>query len=288
MASDASGYLAGTFSRRLVSLSANVFFQSSVKHLLSQSDAMVLASMASLKDQGIYSLASNYGGLLARILFQPIEESSRNLFSALLSPNETDEPGVQSVDAAKSHVIDIMRGYGILSILIVPIGPTLAPHMLHILGGRRWTSPEVDGLISLYCYYIPFLAFNGITEAFVSSTATPAELRRNAGWMGAFSVSFAVAAYMFLKIGGLGAQGLVLANMVNMFARLLWSYAFIKAYFVHRKKEFALSNVSLRLRTYAAAGMSAALMMAQPEYFTTSSRGLLRAIAFGAAYTLVV
>ncbi|RDW74749.1 putative nuclear division Rft1 protein [Aspergillus mulundensis] len=184
-ASDNSTYIGGIFSWRLVTLSANVFFQSVVKHLLTQGDSMILAAMTSLQDQGIYSLASNYGGLLARILFQPIEESSRLIFSSLLNFKGGKRQG-DNVAAAKNHLLTVMRGYMMISILIIPLGPALAPKALHILGGRRWTAPEVDGLLALYCYYIPFLAFNGICEAFVSSTANPAELRKQAVWMGIF------------------------------------------------------------------------------------------------------
>ena len=43
-----------------------------------------------------FALASNYGGLLARLIFQPVEESSRNTFGRLLasstSPTVTTNP----------------------------------------------------------------------------------------------------------------------------------------------------------------------------------------------------
>lgn len=288
MCSGPSDYIAGRFSRPLVLLSASVFFQTVVKHLLSQGDSMTLASMASLEAQGIYSLASNYGGLIARILFQPIEESSRNLFSLLLSPSETRMRDLDTISAAKSHLIDILRGYGILSAIILPLGPVLAPRMVHILGGRRWTSPEVDSLLSLYCYYIPFLAFNGITEAFVSSAASPADLRRHTGWMGIFSACFAVAAYVFLKIGGLGASGLVWASIVTMALRLLWSYRFIRAYFRRHESELTLSDATLRLATVAAGVVSASIMPAGQEHPVSNIKSLLMALGFGAAYTLLV
>lgn len=249
---------------------------------------MILASMASLEDQGIYSLASNYGGLIARILFQPIEESSRNLFSALLSPSETKMRDTHAINAAKSHLVDILRGYGILSAIILPVGPVLAPRVVHILGGRRWTSPGVDGLLSLYCYYVPLLAFNGITEAFVSSAASTTDLRRHAGWMGAFSACFVSAAYVFLKIGGLGAHGLVWASIVTMAVRLLWSYIFIRAYFRRHQSDLAPSDTTLRLATYATGMISALAIPAGQEHFGPSIHGVIGIFVFGAAYALLV
>ncbi|KAL4937154.1 hypothetical protein BDV06DRAFT_203486 [Aspergillus oleicola] len=259
VSSDDTRYLGNIFSARLLTLSANVFLQSVVKHLLTQGDSMILAAMTTLQDQGIYSLVSNYGGLLARILFQPIEESSRTMFSSLLSSKRSK--GQQAdVAVAKTHLLNVMKLYMIIAVVIIPLGPALAPRALHILGGQRWSAPEVDGLLALYCYYIPFLAFNGIGEAFVSSTASPAELRKQTAWMSLFSACFALAAYFFLAMGGFGARGLVYANIVNMFVRITWSFSFVRKYFHEHKSELSLSEFNLRPLTYASGAIMAFLL----------------------------
>ncbi|KAL4998091.1 Rft protein-domain-containing protein [Aspergillus recurvatus] len=283
--SDNSVYVGGRFSWRLVTLSASVFFQSVVKHLLTQGDSMILAAMTSLQDQGIYSLASNYGGLLARILFQPIEESSRLIFSSLLSIGGSKDL-VANATTAKGHLLNVMRGYMMIAVLIIPLGPTLAPKALHILGGRRWTAPEVDGLLALYCYYIPFLAFNGIGEAFVSSVANPAELRRQAAWMGVFSACYAIAAYLFLSVGGLGARGLVYANIVNMSVRIIWSYSFVQKYLRQHKLELSMNEFALRPSTYAAGAIVAVLLL--ETEIQTNSYGDLIPFIIGAGYILLL
>ncbi|QQK43850.1 RFT1 [Penicillium digitatum] len=251
-----SNYFLGRFSRELTSLAANVFFQSLVKHLLTQGDTMMLVALSGLEDQGIYSLASNYGGLIARIIFQPLEESSRNLFSALLSRGVDGKLKNVHIHTAKNHLVDILRAYQVMSILIFPLGPMMVPQLLHILGGRLWASPKTRDLLSVYCYYIPFLAFNGITEAFVSSAANSQQIRKQTAWMGFFSACYALAAYMFLEVGNLGAYGLVLANIVNMVVRTFWSYSFIKSY-LHRNgcslytKEVAIRPASFILSALA-------------------------------------
>ncbi|KAL4744367.1 hypothetical protein BDW72DRAFT_188704 [Aspergillus terricola var. indicus] len=283
--SDSSAYIGGRFSRRLVTLSANVFFQSVIKHLLTQGDSMILATMAGLQDQGIYALASNYGGLLARVLFQPIEESSRLIFSSLLSSGENKDR-VANVTIAKDHLLNVMRGYMILAVLITPLGPTLAPKALHILGGRRWTAPEVDGLIALYCYYIPFLAFNGIGEAFVSSAADPVELRRQAAWMGVFSACFSIAAYLFLSVGELGARGLVYANIVNMSVRIIWSYSFVRKYLRQHKSNLTMNEFTLRSSTYVAGALVAVLLW--DIGVLTKSYGDLIPFSVGSGYVLLL
>ncbi|KAG8532514.1 uncharacterized protein KY384_002391 [Bacidia gigantensis] len=66
-------------------LASTLYAQSLFKQLLTSGDSYLIATLTTLESQGAYALASNYGGLLARILFQPIEESSRTLFARLLT-----------------------------------------------------------------------------------------------------------------------------------------------------------------------------------------------------------
>ena len=289
VSSKRSSYFAGRFSYQLLSLSASTFLQSAVKHLLTQGDSMILATMSSLEDQGIYALASNYGGLVARIIFQPIEESSRTLFSSLLNPRENTAPDPNSVKNAKAHLTGMLRGYGLLLIIIFPLAPSLVPLMLHLLGGRRWTSVQVDNLLMTYCYYIPFLAFNGITEAFVSSAANPVELRRQTVWMGAFSASFVFAAYIFLKVGNTGAQGLVWANIVNMTIRTVWSYFFINSYLRQYQDALVLAQFSPRIPTQISGVIATSIMIAKSQNPGDNFlHEFFRIVAFNGVYVLIV
>ncbi|KAL2844297.1 Rft protein-domain-containing protein [Aspergillus pseudoustus] len=280
-----SEYLLDRFPRLLLSLSANVFFQAVVKHLLTQGDSLILAAMTSLQDQGIYSLASNYGGLLARILFQPIEESSRTIFSALLS--STGAKGRDgNIRTARAHLLNVLRGYMVISVLVIPLGPSLTPRALYILGGRRWAVPEIDSLLASYCYYIPFLAFNGISEAFVSSAASPSQLRKQAAWMGLFSACFALAAYLLLAIGGMGARGLVYANIVNMFVRIVWSMRFIRRYLCQHNSDITFNEFALRPQTYAAGAAAMALFSAAEAKLP--SYGNILPFGLGGGYVLLM
>lgn len=247
---------------------------------------MILAAMSSLEDQGIYSLASNYGGLVARIIFQPLEESSRNLFSTLLSPNESGNRNAAQISIAKGHLTDLLRAYQLLSTLIFPLGPIMVPQVLRILGGRQWTSPQVGDLLSLYCYYIPFLAFNGITEAFVSSVANPREIRKQTVWMGAFSASYALAAYAFLEVWSMGGYGLVLANMVNMMVRTLWSYIFIRSYLRRHGDGLSVAEVSIQTPSYILTSLATVTMVTQR--LSGPDQDLFPAIAFSCCYTLLM
>ncbi len=212
-----------------MTLSGSFFLQSTFKHILTQGDTILISALASQRAQGIYALANNYGGLIARLLLQPVEEMSRNYFGKLLSSTNSTPPKTKVLEARKT-LITLLRSYSILSICIIAAGPTIAPLLLEIVAGSRWTSVGAGNVLATYCYYIPLLAFNGLAEAFVSSVATEAEIHRQTVWMLAFSAGFAGAAFVFLKVLGLGAEGLVWANALNMLLRIVWCTTFIRMY----------------------------------------------------------
>lgn len=207
-----------------------MYVQSGVKQLLSQADSYILVAVGGLEDQGAFALASNYGGLLARIVFQPVEESSRNVFGKLLAQSNTSEERKLGTKKASSHLSAALHFYSIISIVAFCFAPTLLPQLIRFVVGPRWFSAEVASILAAYAVYIPFMAFNGVTEAFVSSAATMAELRNQAIWMAGFTLSFAASAYVFLQVLNLGASGLVYANATNMLLRTLWSWWFIDRY----------------------------------------------------------
>ncbi|KAJ5172259.1 hypothetical protein N7492_004852 [Penicillium capsulatum] len=281
-----SEYFLGLFSRRLTSVATSVFLQSLVKHLLTQGDSMMLAAVSSLEDQGIYSLAANYGGLVARILFQPLEESSRNLFSTLLGPDEGKTQNKTRIRTAKDHLLDILRVYQLLSIFIFPLGPIMVPQILHVLGGDQWSSPHVIRLLALYCCYIPFLAFNGITEAFVASAASTREIQKQTVWMGVFSACYAFAAFLSLKVWSMGAEGLLLANAVNMTVRTLWSYFFIRSYLQKHSNGLHAKELCLRPITYILGATATTLMIT--KRFPGQDMGIFPATAASGIFAIFV
>lgn len=79
--------------------------QSSIKYVLTQGDSLLIATLASLQDQGAYALSSNYGGLIARMLFQPIEEASRNLFAKLCASPADDPASSEKAKTTKDSTL---------------------------------------------------------------------------------------------------------------------------------------------------------------------------------------
>lgn len=219
------------FPKYLLTLAGTMYMQSIFKLLLTQGDALILSFLSSLADQGAFALASNYGGLLARLVFQPVEESSRNTFGRLLSSDDNDRTKGQGKSSgqrpALRYLANILHFYLILSLPLVTLAPYILPLVVKHILSASWYTPSTALLLSTYCYYIPFMAVNGILDAFVTSVATPAQLRRQSLWMVACTAVYGGAAWVLLTKSGLGASGLIWANMVNMALRVVWSMWFI-------------------------------------------------------------
>lgn len=247
-----------------LTLAGSMMAQSVVKHLLTQGDTFLISLLSTTDIQGVYALANNYGGLLARLLFQPVEESSRSYFSRLLVASsdktvaKTVSPAVQE---AKKSFQTLTRLYILLSAVIVSLGPFAAPSLLAIVAGGRWIAAGAGDVLSMYCFYIPFLALNGLTESFVASVASEAEVHKQSMWMAVFSVAFATSAFVFMSVFPLGARGLVLANIINMLCRITWSLVFITGYFGRNKT--TLSFRSLVPESTVALALSTLVLMHQ-------------------------
>lgn len=255
-------YVFSLFSKPLLWLIGSLFFQTGIKWLLTEGDKLLIGALASLEDQGMYALSANYGGLIARMLFQPVENSSRNLFAKLCT---TDAPTVEvqtsekksasvkgeytspttsntkfestaksKLQTASTLLQDILRIYSIASLFAFAIGPTATPVLLRLVAGSRWSDSGAGEVLGTFCYYIPFLAINGVSEAFVAATASTKDLRNQSLWMTGFSALFAASAYVFLRVLGFGAKGLVWANCVNMALRIVFNLWFVKSYFRDR------------------------------------------------------
>ena len=261
-----------------------MYAQSVFKHLLTQGDALLIALFTTLSSQGVYALASNYGSLLARMLFQPIEESSRSLFGRLLSADKSAE----SSRSAYTYLTNALRLYALLSAVIVFLGPALAPLLLTRIAGPAWSNTSAPKVLSVYCYYIPLLAINGILEAFVSAVSTPSQLQVQSAWMLGFSAGFAATGYLLLSVYDLGAKGLVAANAVNMAMRIVWSWSFVRQFFREKGISLSIRQPLPRLLTIASGTLVAILL----DGWRRNSRGtfmeLLQVLVISGVYGVLL
>jgi small basic protein len=279
------------FSAPLLRLTGSLTLQSALKYILTQGDSLLITTLASLADQGAYALASNYGGLIARMLFQPIEESSRNMFAKLcadveptarfVEKKESKQKDEQNQNLAQaSRVLNtILRLYGIISLFAVTLGPTLAPILLSIVAGQKWSATSASKVLSTYCYYIPFLAINGVTEAFVAAVATNKELYAQSVFMGIFFALFAGSAWFFIGQLEMGGSGVVLANTVNMGLRIAWNTWFINGFFTRKGSGFNVLQALPSVTAMAPAVVIPTMMRMKPGIGFMARFGVLGELA---------
>ncbi|KAK4236691.1 Rft protein-domain-containing protein [Achaetomium macrosporum] len=245
------------FYRPTLQLASSMMAQSVVKHLLTQGDTFLVSILSTPTVQGVYALANNYGGLLARLIFQPIEESSRSYFSRLLAPSSssssysTPSTAPTKEKEASTALTSLLQFYMLLSLVITTLGPPAAAPLLTLIAGPRWTSSGAAACLAAYMWYVPLLAINGVAEAFVASVATEREVHAQSVWMAVFSVVFAAAGYVLLRVLEWGAVGLVVANGINMACRIVWCAVFIRGYFRRRGEEEGLEVLSVLPRATA-------------------------------------
>ncbi|KAH7407841.1 Rft protein-domain-containing protein [Cadophora sp. MPI-SDFR-AT-0126] len=285
--SDATDFILSYLSWPLLKLGGSFFAQSILKHILTQGDILLIASLSSPRTQGIYALANNYGGLIARLVLQPIEEISRNTFGKVLSSVD-GKPSRERVMEVRKTLLMLLRLYLLFSVCVVAVGPTVAPLLLKIAAGSRWTSSGAGHVLATYCYYIPLLAINGLTEAFVSSVATKSEIHKQTVWMLAFSTGFAGAAFVFLRVLQMGAEGLVWANALNMLFRIVWSTAFIQAYLKRYDSSLELSKLLPKPLTIATGAGTYAVLAQLESNFTGGIIDIIKSVAVAVPFVIIL
>lgn len=243
----------------------SLFVQMIFKHLLTEGDTLLTSYLFSVADQGIYSVISNYGSILARLLFQPIEEFLRVSFTRAFA-SET-----KNVAASLALMENLLVFYFDLSLLIVLGGYTNGAFMLRLLLGRseKWSASSVFDVFPQYVLYLPFMAFNGILEAFFSSASTQTEISRFSYFMSFLSISVLALLYVLAKHFHFGLDGLIFANMVNMTLRA--GYCLNYFFRFSTKHGVSVSRQGFRSRLGLPAITVATAFVIQSQFFRQSS-----------------
>jgi len=191
--------------------------------------------------------------LIARIIFQPIEETSRIRFSKMLAP----PAGTEAFKTASEALITLLSIQTSLSLILLVFGTAYLPIVLPVVLPRQYLSTSAPQVLNAWVWYIPVLALNGVLEAFISSVSTPHDLNKQSWWMAAFSVIYMGAAIQLYR-WQFGDASLVFANIINLSARIAYGVHFVSAFF---SKNSARSFLSWRSalpgwRLYLACGVS--------------------------------
>ncbi|AAS53386.1 AFR015Wp [Eremothecium gossypii ATCC 10895] len=211
-----------------------VYFQLCFKHLLTEGDKLIINSLCTVEEQGIYSLLSNYGSLITRMVFAPIEESLLLFLTRLLSDKTQ-----QNLHICMRVLVNLVKFYLYLALVIVIFGPTNSSFLLKFLIGSKWSSTSVLETIRVYCFYLPFLSMNGILEAFFASVASGDEILRHSYLMMLLSGVFLLNCWVFLAHFNLSLEGLIFSNIINMTLRIIYCSNYIRGFY---KRLFADSK----------------------------------------------
>ncbi|KAJ3179625.1 Oligosaccharide translocation protein rft1 [Geranomyces variabilis] len=218
------------FDRFLLSVAWSFTAQSGLKYALTEGDRLVLLWMGRGNDEkGAYKMVSDLGSLIARIVFQPIEEAARAFFSRTLTGGKALR--VRDVALSIDLLSTLLRFHLLLGAYFVFLAPNYSGTLIALLyGPAKASSPEIVLALAVYCFYVPLMGMNGIAEGFVQGVGDSAAIRRQSTWMIACSFVFVAVAYAAMNVGGMGPAGLVLANMANMAMRIRFCRAFIRKY----------------------------------------------------------
>ncbi|ORY33781.1 Rft protein-domain-containing protein [Naematelia encephala] len=259
--------------------------QSFIKHVLTEADRIAVGYISPLSDQGGYAMAMNYGSLIARIVFQPLEETLLLHFSSSLSSPSTPQLLAFTIRLS-AHLLVILPAFV----------PPLLPAILPVLLPRAYFATSAPQTLETYLkIYIPLMSLNGILEAFHTASATPDQVKTQAKWMMAGSTAFASSLWLFTStsstrhaLGWTTEQYLVLSSCVGMAVRIVYAYRHARRFFKGRELRVAQITPTTRV-TAAIVGSGIALRwLFMTERWTRSWRGWIELVGTGGALGLAV
>ncbi|CAH7240058.1 protein RFT1 homolog [Phodopus roborovskii] len=213
-------------------LTWSFFKQSFLKQILTEGERYVMTFLNVLNfgDQGVYDIVNNLGSLVARLIFQPIEESFYIFFAKVLEREKDATHQKQEDIAVAAAVLESLLKLALLTGLTITVfGFAYSQLALDIYGGAMLSSGSGPVLMRSYCLYVLLLAINGVTECFTFAAMSKEEVDRYNFTMLALSSSFLVLSYLLTS--WCGSVGFILANCFNMGIRITQSLYFIHHYF---------------------------------------------------------
>ena len=229
-----------------------------LKHMLTEGDKILLSLTANHYNQGIYAITSNYGSLVARIIFQPVEESCRLAFAGILSTASSggvlataaskfnlfalypirdtrDAIDKQSVTNDKNVLIElsqllslVLESMSLFAIIFPVIGAFYTELLIKLFLGPKWYAQETVDTLSSFCCYLYVLGINGISESFVHVVMSPSSIF-------SFNIALIVSWIVFVSaaiplMNKYGTSGIVIANAIGMMVRASFNLYFIQSF----------------------------------------------------------
>ncbi|XP_055327373.1 protein RFT1 homolog [Paramacrobiotus metropolitanus] len=214
------------FPERLWQLTLSFTWQSFLKQILTEGEKFIMScfQLLTFAEQGVYDVVNNLGSLVARLLFQQVEENAYVLFSKVLSrdpggaevPSESDKFGAKMLEV-------YLKSISALSIIIV-------------LFGYHYSDRLFMSVYDVLSQTLSIISFG---------------VRYNQKLV-ALSATFLLFSWSFVK--QFGPVGFILANILNMALRILHSVHFIFTYYKDTESR-PLHGVLVNSRFLAAAAV---------------------------------
>ncbi|XP_065789564.1 man(5)GlcNAc(2)-PP-dolichol translocation protein RFT1 isoform X4 [Muntiacus reevesi] len=160
-------------------LTWSFFKQSFLKQILTEGERYVMTFLNVLNfgDQGVYDIVNNLGSLVARLIFQPIEESFYIFFAKVLEREKDATLQKQEDVAVAAAVLESLLKLALLTGLTITVfGFAYSQLVLDIYGGAMLSSGSGPVLLRAYCLYVLLLAINGVTECFTFAAMSKEEV----------------------------------------------------------------------------------------------------------------
>ncbi|KAI3647865.1 hypothetical protein MP228_008086 [Amoeboaphelidium protococcarum] len=211
-----------------------------VKYLVGESDKIIMSQLGSDSQRGLYALISNYVSLVVRVLFLPVEDICRSMLAR----------SKQNLAHTQLVLQTVLRGYFYLGTLIVAYGWLYSPAVIKLVLGSTWAkdSEVATNILKAYCFFLPLLAINGVSEAFVHIFAD--EQQMNTSTMFFFASGFVnyILGWSMFRFD-VGVVGIVIVNCVSAILRLARNWQVISS---HISAQSVLTNSSqLHLVTFS-------------------------------------
>jgi oligosaccharide translocation protein RFT1 len=166
----------------------------------------------------------------------PMEDTCRLYFAKTLTCKTSSFILIQALE----FLFTMIKFHIILGSFFAFFGSNFTGILLDILYSKSTT--ETAKLLSAYCFYVPVMGVNGLTEAFLQGVGTGSVITLQTLFMVVLWVVYISTTYIFVIVLDCGSIGMIYSNIVNMGLRILFSYSYISKFFINQAEALDLKD----------------------------------------------